>query len=84
MEWKDLSIASKWVLERCWGLRDDNPRSFSVSIGGKFRDGSLVTEDTYKEILEYNKFDTHFDVERTGNVITVRGIVSLVHGIKSR
>lgn len=76
MEWKDLSIESKCVLERCWGFYDDMPRSFSVTLDESFRvvnEMLTATEETYKEILKYQKYDKHFDVERFGNVVTVRG-----------
>ena len=53
MEWKDLSTTSANVLERCWGLYDDNPRSVHISIGETFKVWDkeyIFKEENYKEI----------------------------------
>jgi hypothetical protein len=73
MEWKDLSGASKCVLERCWGITDDNPRCYSVPLG-KVLYGYKVTIETFLEIMKYQKFFPYFNAKLENDAITVSGI----------
>jgi hypothetical protein len=84
MEWRDLCIEVKSTLELCWGLYDDNPRSITREIGKEFTVylgvshiphsvTHLFTEDSYQQILEYQKSDPCFDVKREGNLVTCTG-----------
>jgi hypothetical protein len=76
MQWKDLSNETKNVLERCWHIQHDRPLRFQCEIGKEFSSGnekSTPTENTYKEILKYQKSFPHFDVKRDGDLITVNG-----------
>lgn len=72
VEWKDLMRSTKNVLERCWSIHHDNPCKFSVKIGD-YICGEKITEETYKEILEYQQHFPYFDVELKDNKIYVRG-----------
>jgi hypothetical protein len=72
MKWSDLSPATKNVLERCWGLHSDEPRSFTVTIGETLY-GHEVTMDTYKEIVQYQQHFPYFNVKLKGQQIRVQG-----------
>lgn len=72
MKWKDLTLSSKCVLERCWGLTHDKPMSFSVEIG-KVLSGNEVTYQTLVEIMEYRKHFPYFNIKVENNLITVNG-----------
>jgi len=77
MEWKDLSTTSANVLERCWGLYDDNPRSVYISIGEKFKVWDkeyIFTEENYNEIIEYVKDKKEIAVSRSGDKIIATGV----------
>lgn len=72
MEWKDLMRSTKNVLERCWSIHHDNPCKFSVKIGETLY-GEKITNETYEEILRYQKHFPYFDVELVDNQIHVKG-----------
>ena len=72
MEWKELDLTTKNVLERCWGLYDDHPRSFSVEIGMNLYE-QPVTWETYEQITKYQEHFPHFEVKLEGERITVSG-----------
>lgn len=72
MEWEDLSDVSGNILERCWGLRTDNPRSFSVKFGQLLYKEPVKVEH-YHEILEYQKTNPHFNVQLLEDGIFVEG-----------
>jgi hypothetical protein len=77
MEWKDLSTTSANVLERCWGLYDDDPRSVHISIGEKFKvweNEYTFTEENYNEIIEYVKDKKEIEVSRSGIQVVITGI----------
>jgi len=76
MEWKDLSDTAGCVLERCWGLHDDNPRTRRISIGEKFKVWDkeyTFTEKNYEEIVRYGKSSGSITVNRYGDMIVVTG-----------
>jgi hypothetical protein len=76
MEWKELTNESKNVLERCWSVHHDRPLTFSVELNNPFSAGhssTIPTEETYIEILKYQKLNPQFDVTRIDNKLTVRG-----------
>jgi len=77
MEWKDLSTTSANVLERCWGLYDDNPRSVHISIGETFKVWDkeyIFKEENYKEIIEYIKDKEEIVISRSGIQIVATGV----------
>lgn len=72
MKWKDMDLSAKNVLERCWRFDDDQPLSFTVSIGDVVY-GQTVTEETYAQIFAYRKGFPYFDVTRKNDELTVSG-----------
>jgi len=87
MEWKDLSTTSANVLERCWGLYNDNPRSVRISIGEKFKVWDkeyIFTEENYNEIIEYVKDRKEIVVGRSGDKIVATGIGQFGSWLKSK
>jgi len=77
MEWKELTTTSKNILERCWGLYDDNPRSVRVSIGETFKTWDkeyTFTESNYEEIVKYVKGRKDIIIGRNGDQIVVTGM----------
>lgn len=77
MEWKDLSTTSANVLERCWGLYDDNPRTVKISINEKFKvwdEEYVFTEENYDEIVKYVGNRKAIKLERIGDQIIVSGV----------
>lgn len=76
MKWTDLSETAANILERCWSIHHDKPLSFSVEIDNPFIVNGQEfkpTEDTYTEIIKYQKSFPYFDVSRIDNRITVSG-----------
>ena len=72
--WKELSLAAKNVIERCWGLNNDEPTTFSVQLFDKVC-GRTITLDTLKDIILYQR--THsdvFSVSFINNEIIVKGL----------
>jgi hypothetical protein len=74
MEWKDLSMAARCVLERCWGIHTDAPSSFSVELGKVVYKDHKVTEDTFLEIMKYQKHFPYFNAKLENYTISVEGI----------
>lgn len=72
MEWKELQLSTKNVVERCWRFDDDKPLSFTTKINDTVS-AQKITEQTYTEILAYQKSFPYFDVKREKDVITVSG-----------
>ncbi|ASA22639.1 hypothetical protein [Paenibacillus donghaensis] len=76
MEWKDLSIEAKSVVERCWSIHHNRPLTFDFVIGTEFKAGGvsiIPTEDTYNEVLKYQKENPQFDVHRIDERVVVKG-----------
>ena len=77
MEWRELSTTSKNVLEQCWGLRDDNPRSVRISIGEIFKvldKEYIFTEENYNEIVKYVEDKHEVIINRTEDQVVATGI----------
>jgi hypothetical protein len=72
MEWTDLTNVSKNIIEQCWGLYSDDPRSFSVKFGQKLYK-EPVTMEHYQEVANYQKEHPRFDVKLLEDGIYVRG-----------
>jgi hypothetical protein len=76
MEWKDLSDTTACVLERCWGIYDDNPRTKVISIGETFKVWNkeyTFTEANYNEMIKYAELTSEYVVYRVGDKISIRG-----------
>lgn len=83
MEWKDVLLSTRNVLEMCLGIYNDQPRTFTTTIGEEVS-GELVTEQTYTEILSYREGFPHFEVKRNGEKITVFGTCEFGDWLKSK
>lgn len=81
MKWAELSDSAGLVLEQCWSLRTDNPRTVTVRIGDMLHGGNVFTEEVYQEILKYKveqevegTWDADFLVSRDGDTVRVEGL----------
>ncbi|GLI82369.1 hypothetical protein ANABIO32_00550 [Rossellomorea marisflavi] len=73
MKWKDLTMASRCVLERCWGLHTNDPQTYSIPLG-KTLFKHRVTLDTFTEIIKYQKHFPYFNAKLEEEMIIVSGI----------
>lgn len=76
MEWKDLSNTTACILEKCWGIYDDEPRTREISIGETFKVWNkeyIFSEENYNEIVEYAKSTNEYIVYRFEDRIIVTG-----------
>jgi hypothetical protein len=81
VEWKDLTMAARCVLERCWGLHNDDPQTYSVPLGTTLFKHK-VTLDTFIEIMKYQKHFPYFNAKLEQDTITVSGIGQYASWIK--
>ena len=73
MEWNDLSLVSKNILEQCWGLFDDKPKTFTVEFG-KLLYKHPVERKHYDEISSYIVNNSHVHAELLDDGIMVKGL----------